>query len=152
MYLLEKRKKIEGHRVIFIFQEEQKLPPPPLQISRIIQYKTLRIVLICHLYITYYWSPQGFWGEWLFIFRELGSTGNYFRGSREQAHNFGDIGSLSKKAKKKKNKEKPPLCLFKKIHLLLGRGVGGDPLVNYKCIYFHTYMIIELDLREKYGN
>ena len=24
----------------------------------------------------------------------------YFRGSREQAHNFGDIGSLAKKAKK----------------------------------------------------
>ena len=36
----------------------------------------------------------GIWGEWLFIFRELGSTGNYFRGAREQAHNLGDIGSL----------------------------------------------------------
>ena len=42
----------------------------------------------------------GIWGEWLFIFRELGSTGNYFKGAREQAHNFGDIGSLAKKAKK----------------------------------------------------
>ena len=41
----------------------------------------------------------GIWGEWLFIFRELGSTGNYFRGAREQAHNFGDIGSLAKKQK-----------------------------------------------------
>ena len=49
------------------------------------------------------------WGEWLFIFRELGSTGNYFRGARDQAHNFGDIGSL---AKKQKNKEKPPFCLI----------------------------------------
>ena len=39
----------------------------------------------------------GIWGEWLFIFRELGSTGNYFRGAREQAHNFGDLGSLAKK-------------------------------------------------------
>ena len=37
----------------------------------------------------------GILGEWLFIFRELGSTGNYFRGSREQAHNFGDLGSLA---------------------------------------------------------
>ena len=36
----------------------------------------------------------GIWGEWLFIFRELGSTGNYFSGAREQAHNFGHIGSL----------------------------------------------------------
>ena len=50
----------------------------------------------------------GIWGEWLFIFRELGSTGNYFRGAREQANNFGDIGSLAKKQKKIKNKEKPP--------------------------------------------
>ena len=39
----------------------------------------------------------GIWREWLFIFRELGSTGNYFRGSREQAHNFGDLGSPAKK-------------------------------------------------------
>ena len=49
-------------------------------------------------------GPQGvlgIWGEWLFIFRELGSTGNYFRGSREQAHNFGDLGSLAKKQKNK---------------------------------------------------
>ena len=42
----------------------------------------------------------GIWGEWLFIFRELGIIGNYFRGAREQAHNFGDIGSLAKKQKK----------------------------------------------------
>ena len=41
----------------------------------------------------------GIWGEWLIIFRELGSTGNYFRGRREQAHNFGDLGSLSKSQK-----------------------------------------------------
>ena len=44
----------------------------------------------------------GILGVWLFIFRELGSTGNYFRGAREQAHNFGDLGSLAKKPKKKK--------------------------------------------------
>ena len=57
------------------------------------------------------WPPGvlGIWGEWLFIFRELGSTGNYFRGSREQAHIFGDLGSP---AKKQKIKEKPPFCLI----------------------------------------
>ena len=33
----------------------------------------------------------GIWGEWLFIFRELGSTGNYFREAMKQAHNFGDL-------------------------------------------------------------
>ena len=44
----------------------------------------------------------GIWGEWLFIFMELGSTGNYFRGAREQAHNFVDLGRLAKKQKKNK--------------------------------------------------
>ena len=52
----------------------------------------------------------GIWGEWLFIFRDLGSTGNYFRGSGEQAHSFGDLGSPAKK--EKKIKEKPPFCLI----------------------------------------
>ena len=72
------------------------------------------------------WGPPGvlgIWGEWLIIFRELGSTGNNLRGAREQAHNFGDIGSLAKKQKKiKKNKEKPPFCLIFKNNLLL---LGG---------------------------
>ena len=55
----------------------------------------------------------GIWGEWLFIFRDLGSTGNYFRGARGQAHSFGDLGSPAKKQKKKiKIKEKPPFCLI----------------------------------------
>ena len=39
----------------------------------------------------------GIWGEGLFIFRELGSTANYFRGAGEQAHIFGDLGSTAKK-------------------------------------------------------
>ena len=43
----------------------------------------------------------GIWGDWLFIFRDLGSTGNYFRGAGEQAHSFGDLGSPAKKQKKK---------------------------------------------------
>ena len=42
----------------------------------------------------------GIWGEWLFIFRDLGSTGNYFRGAGEQAHSFADLGSPAKKQKK----------------------------------------------------
>ena len=54
----------------------------------------------------------GIWGEWLFIFRDLGSTGNYFRGAGEQAHSFGDLGSPAKKQKKIKIKEKPPFCLI----------------------------------------
>ena len=43
----------------------------------------------------------GIWGEWLFIFRDLGSTSNYFRGAGEQAHSLGDLGSPAKKQKKK---------------------------------------------------
>ena len=49
---------------------------------------------------TYYWGPPGvlgIWGEGLFIFRELGSTANYFRGAGEQAYTFGDLGSTAKK-------------------------------------------------------
>ena len=42
----------------------------------------------------------GIWGEGLFIFRELGSTANYFRGAGEQAHTFGDLGSTAKMLKK----------------------------------------------------
>ena len=47
----------------------------------------------------------GIWGEWLFIFRDLGSTGNYFRGAGEQAHSFGVLGSPAKKQKKIKEKD-----------------------------------------------
>ena len=72
----------------------------------------------------------GISGEWSFIFRELGSTGNYLKGAREQAHNFGDLGSL---VKKQKNKEKPPFCLiFFKISSSSGGLAPPDPLVNYK--------------------
>ena len=40
----------------------------------------------------YYWAPWvlGIWGVLVLIFRELGSTGNYFQGFGEQAHSFGD--------------------------------------------------------------
>ena len=94
--------------------------------------------LLCHSVCTYFihcsttccpplevtikfWGPPGvlgIWGEWLFIFRDLGSTGNYLRGAGEQAHSFGDLGSPAKK--QKKIKEKPPFCLiFLKFLLLL---------------------------------
>ena len=67
-----------------------------LLVSKLIQYA-----------MTY--GPQGFWGSGENGYLFSGSTGNYFRGAREQAHNFGDIGSL---AKKQKNKEEPPICLI----------------------------------------
>ena len=56
-------------------------------------------------------GPQGvlgICGEWPFIFRELGSTGNCFRGAGEQAHSFGDLWSPANK----QIKEKPPFCLI----------------------------------------
>ena len=97
-------------------------------------------------------GPQGFWGSgenYYFCFRELGSTCNYFWGAREQAYNFGDIGSF---AKKKKIGKASILFDFLKILLLLGASPYADPLVNSKCIYFCTYMLIKIDLIEKYGN
>ena len=52
------------------------------------------------LIISEFWGPPGvlgILGEGLFIFRELGSTAEYFRGAGEQAHTFGDLGSTAKK-------------------------------------------------------
>ena len=64
----------------------------------------------------YKWGPQGvlgIWVEWLFIFSDLGSIGNYFRGAGEHAHSFGDLGSP---AKKQKNKRKASILFdFLKI-------------------------------------
>ena len=73
----------------------------------------------------------GIWGEWLFIFRELGGTDNYFSGARVQAHSFEDLGSPAKK-QKKNNKEKPPFCLIFKISPASGGG-GWTPLVRPPC-------------------
>ena len=74
------------------------------------------------------WPPGvlGIWGEWLFIFRDLGSTGNYFRGAGEQAHSFGDLGSPAKKQKKKKGIASI-LFDFLKFLLLLGGIAPPDP-------------------------
>ena len=61
--------------------------------------KLQSVEILCHSLL----APPGvlgIWGEGLFIFRELGSTANYFRGAGEQAHTFGDLGSTAKKLKK----------------------------------------------------
>ena len=50
-FKLEKRKKW-GHRTNDLSGGPNVTPPP--QITRIIQYKALRSVFFCHLYITYY--------------------------------------------------------------------------------------------------
>ena len=79
----------------------------------------------------------GIWGEWLFIFRDLGSTGNYFRGAGELAHSFRDLGSPAKKQKKKnKGKASILLDLFFKNSSASGGIAPQSPLVNSKCIYF----------------
>ena len=44
-------------------------------------------------------APGGLGENSYFFFRQLGSTGNYFRGSGEQAHSFGDLVSTAKKQK-----------------------------------------------------
>ena len=88
----------------------------------------------------------GIWGEWLFIFGELGSTGNYFRGSREQANILGDLGSP---AKKQKNKGKASILFdFLKISSASGGLATQTPLLNPVIIPFRTNMLIEIYLRE----
>ena len=77
----------------------------------------------------------GIWREWLFIFRDLGSTGNYFRGSGEQANSFRDLGSPAKKQKENKGKASILFDFFKKIFCFWG-DTTPDPPVNFKCIYF----------------
>ena len=92
----------------------------------------------------------GITGEWIFIFRELGSTGNYFRGAREQAHDFRDIG---RRAKKQKKKEKASVLFdFLKISSASGGLALQTPLLNSKCIYFHINMLNYIVQREKCGN
>ena len=61
---------------------------------------SLLILITSNLNTTLSLGPPGvlgIWGEGLFIFRELGSTANYFRGAGEQVHTFGDLGSTAKK-------------------------------------------------------
>ena len=63
-------------------------------------------------------GPRGFGdqGRREFFFRDSGSTGYYFRGTAEQAHNFGDLGCPAQKLKiDLKNhtlKKKPPFRLI----------------------------------------
>ena len=77
---------------------------------------------------------------------DLGSTGIYFRGAGEQAHNFSGFGEPCQKAKE--IEEMPPFCLiFKKIFCVRGDS-PPHPLVNSKCIYFRTNMHILIDPRE----
>ena len=56
--------------------------------------------LAARLYLEINTRPPGVWGNWgegLYIFRELGCTGNYFRDSRSKLIVFGDLGSPAKK-------------------------------------------------------
>ena len=58
----------------------------------------------------------GIWGEWLFIFRELGSTGNYFSDLGSKLIVLGIKGALQKSKKYNLNnltlKEKPSFRLI----------------------------------------
>ena len=68
---------------------------------------------------------MGIWGELLFIFRDLRSTGSYFRWAGEQAHSFGDLGSPAKKPKNNKGKAS---ILFDFLKVLLLKGYSPDPI------------------------
>ena len=56
----------------------------------------------------------GIWGEGLIIFRELGSTGNYFRELGSKLMVLGIKGALQnvKKIINLTLKERPPFCLI----------------------------------------
>ena len=90
----------------------------------------------------------------LFLFRELGSTGNYFRGSGEQAHSFRGFSEPCQKVKKVTLKililkEKPPFCLiFRKNSL-----ASGGPktlLINCNSLFTCTSRWIEDKKQAKY--
>ena len=66
----------------------------------------------------------GIRGEWIFIFRELGSTGNYFRRASLE---FWGFRELCQKAKKK---ERPPFCLIFKMSPASRGLIPQTPLVK----------------------
>ena len=79
------------------------------------------------------------WGEWLFTFRELGSTCNYFQGFGEQAHSFGDLGSPAKNSKKKSHlKGKAFISFdFQKI----SSASGGKPPAPLRYLIVYTFVL-----------
>ena len=92
----------------------------------------------------------GIWGDWLFIFRDLGSTGNYFWGAGEQAQSFGDLGSP---AKKQKNIGKASISFdFLKFSSASVGIAPHTPLVKSKCIVFCITCTSRLITGEIYGN
>ena len=80
----------------------------------------------------------GIWGEWLFIFREQGGTGNYFQGFREQAHSFGDLEIPAKKFKKSHLKGKAFILFdfLKKKSSASGGKPHRPPLDNLNVFHF----------------
>ena len=82
---------------IFFIAKEKQIG---YKISTICSHRITNIFFLYNLLPNPMWGPPGvlgIWGEGLFIFRELGSTANYFRGAGEQAYTFGDLGSTAKK-------------------------------------------------------
>ena len=66
----------------------------------------------------------GIWGEWLFIFKELGSTCNYFQGFGEQVQSFGNLGSPVKNLKKNSHYKGKAFISFDFLNLRLLGGVN----------------------------
>ena len=96
-----------------------------------------------------WWGPPGvlgIWWEWWFIFRELRSNGNYFRGSREQAHIFGDLGSHAKK-QKSKGKASIIVWFFKKFFCFWGASPLDPPLKW--CFHSFSDLHAYLDLSKR---
>ena len=66
----------------------------------------------------------------------LGSTGYYFQGFGEQAHNFGDLGSPAKNLKNLALKEKPSFRLIFSKNSSPPGGSPPDPLGYLNAVTF----------------
>ena len=53
--------------------------------------------MFVNLYKRGWATPRGLGSMSFFIFRELGSTGNYFKGSGVQVYSLRDLGSTARK-------------------------------------------------------
>ena len=99
------------------------------------------------------WAPGvwGIWGELLFIFRELGSTGYYFRNLGGKLIILGIKEALQKSKKNLTLKEKLSFCLIFFLILWLLGVAFKTPLRISKCTYFRAYMMIWIGIGDWYG-
>ena len=88
---------------------------------------------------------MGSWGEGLFIFRELGSTGDYFRGAGEQAYTFGDYVGTAEKVKKKKSGIWGDQIIIFRDQGSTDPPVGASELLSFVFIQDQLFILIRVE-------